>query len=103
GVNTEAATAAEDCVSLSRHEPLPEALFDDCPVVVAGIARLAKQFDPSCRIIVKFGSQHPALEDLLLLWRVIAVDLHEGASARGALNFLHDLDGARTRKIMHRV
>src|SRR5665213_37076 len=78
-------------------------LFDDGPEVVAGVAGLVEQRDPAVRIIMEFGRQHPAFEDLLLPGRAIAVDLHEGAPARYTLDLLHYLDRARTRKIMHGV
>src|SRR5690349_9405623 len=60
-------------------------LFDDGPVVVAGIASLLEDLDPAFGVVVEPRGQHPVLEDGLLLRRAVGIDLHEGAAARNPL------------------
>src|SRR6516162_1173807 len=105
GMDAEAAAAAQNRIGLSGHKVrVPRSdLFDDGPVVVAGIARFLEKFDPSLRIIIKIGGQHPAFENLLLLGRVVAVDLHEGTPSGGALDLLHYLDRPWAGEIVHGI
>src|SRR2546422_11645259 len=76
---------------------------NDSPVIVAGVTRFAEQLQPPFRIVVEFRGQHPALEDLFLLWRAIAVHLNERAAAAHALDFLHRLYCAGTGKAVNGV
>src|SRR5947209_12944741 len=78
-------------------------LFDNRPVIIAGIACLFEKFDPCGRVIVKLGGEHPTLENLFLLRRVVAVDLYERTASGSALNLLHHLDSPRAREIIDGV
>src|SRR5438309_5199603 len=77
--------------------------FNDSPVIVAGVTRFAEQLQPPFRIVVEFRGQHPALENLFLLGREVAINLNERAAAAHALDFLHRLDCAGTEKVVNGV
>src|SRR2546422_10741438 len=77
--------------------------INDSPVIVAGVTRFAEQIQPTLRIVVEFRGQHPALENVLLLRRKVAVHLNESAPAAHALDFPHRLYRAKTGKIMNGV
>src|SRR5689334_6689187 len=56
GVNAKTSAPTQNRISLSRHCRIPSfpGLFDDCPIIVARVARFPKKFDPSLRVVVKF-------------------------------------------------
>src|SRR6516225_8402310 len=105
GMDAEAAAPAQDCISLSSHSAcaLGVGLRDNRPIIVAAVARLCEQSLPTVRVIVKFRSENPALENLFLFRRVKTINLHEGAVPRNPLDLLHDLERARPWEIVNRV
>src|SRR5215510_4769585 len=83
--------------------PWPAPSFDDRPIPVAGVAGFLEELEPALRVVVELRREHPALEDLLLLGRVVAVDDDERVAARDALDLRHGLDGAGTREVVDRI
>src|SRR3989442_9514968 len=77
--------------------------INDSPVIVAGVTRFAEQLQPPFRIVVEFRGQPPALEDLFLLGREVAVDLNERGAAAHALDFPHRLYRGGTGKVVNGV
>src|SRR5262245_22061583 len=77
--------------------------FDDGPVIIAGVAGFSEQGDPTVRIIVELGGQHPFFEQGLLLGGAIGVDLHEGAPRREPFDFAQRGDAVVAIEIVHRI
>src|SRR5215469_17499596 len=76
---------------------------DDGPVIIAGVAGFAKQGDPTVRIIVELGGEHPFLEQRLLFRGAIGVDLHEGAPGCKSFDFTERSDALAAIEIVHGI
>src|SRR5262245_4828211 len=77
--------------------------FDDGPVIIAAVAGFSEQGDPAVRIIMELGSEHPLLEQRLLLSAAIGVDLDEGAPWRQSFDFTERGDAFAAVEIVHRI
>src|SRR5690349_7564619 len=73
------------------------------PVVVAGVARLLEERDPTGGVVVVLGREDPFLEQALLLGVVVRVHLHEPAAGREALDLPQTAHHARTVEVVDGV
>src|SRR3954470_7555693 len=73
------------------------------PVIVAGIAGLLEERDPTGGIVIVPRGEHPFLEQALLLRVVVGVHLHEAVAGGEALDLAQAAHDAGAVQVVDRV